>query len=58
MPESEAAGVPERGRFRVLPEPPRRETWVETVDAAEHPLSTTDEDERVRMLRLAGGGAP
>jgi hypothetical protein len=55
---SDVAGRAEREPFRVLPEPVRREDWVETVDTAEHPAAFTDEDERARFLRLAGGGTP
>ena len=42
-------------RFTVLPRPVRPEDWVETVDTAAHPV-VTEEDERARLLRLAGGG--
>jgi hypothetical protein len=48
-------GTAGRERFAVLPEPVRPETWVETVDAATHPV-VPEEDERARLLRTAGGG--
>jgi hypothetical protein len=52
--EDDAAGSARRSRFAALPEPVRPEDWVETVDAADHP-ATTGEDEQARLLRLAGG---
>jgi hypothetical protein len=55
---SDVAGGAERERFHVLPEPVRREDWVETVDTAEHPAAFTDDDERAHFLRLAAGGTP
>jgi hypothetical protein len=43
------------GQFSALPARVRPEDWVETVDTAAHPV-VTEEDERARLLRLAGGG--
>jgi hypothetical protein len=49
--------TPGSERFSVLPRAVRPEDWVETVDTTAHPVGT-EEDERARLLRLAGGGQP
>jgi hypothetical protein len=46
----------EPSRFRRLPEPPRPEDLVETVDVGEHHEIETEAEERSRFLRTAGGG--
>jgi hypothetical protein len=45
----------EPSRYRHLPEPVRPEDAVETVDVSEHHEIETDSDERLRLLRQAGG---
>jgi hypothetical protein len=46
----------EPSRFRHLPEPPRPEDLIETVDASERREIETEAEERARFLRSAGGG--
>jgi hypothetical protein len=53
-----AAEAGERARFRALPEPVPAEDWVETVDARTVHPAMTEQEERDRMLREAGGGMP
>jgi hypothetical protein len=48
------AHEPEDDRFRHLPERVRPEEFVETVDAAQHPLRDEGAEERDRLLRQAG----
>jgi len=45
----------DENRFRVLPEPPRREDLVETVDVSRDAEFDTESQERERFLRTAGG---
>ena len=45
----------DENRFRVLPEPPRREDLVETVDVSREADFETESEERARFLRNAGG---
>ena len=47
-----------RERFQALPEPVSPEDWVETVDARTVHPPATEQEERERMLREAGGGTP
>ena len=47
-----------RERFRALPECVLPEDWVESVDARSVPRLVTEQEERERLLREAGGGAP
>jgi hypothetical protein len=54
--EDEAAAR-RRERFGALPAQVRPDDWVETVDADLRPV-VADDDERERLLRLAGGGTP
>jgi hypothetical protein len=54
--EDEAAAR-RRERFGALPVQVRPDDWVETVDPDPRPVVTAD-DERERLLRLAGGGTP
>ena len=52
------AEAEERARFRALPQPVPAEDWVETVDVRTVHPPMTEQEERDRMLREAGGGMP
>jgi len=58
MTENREAKAEDRERFRALPEPPSSEDWVETVDVRTVHPALTEQEERDRMLREAGGGTP
>ena len=58
MAEKHEATAEDRERFRALPQPVSPEDWVETVDARTVPPLITEQEERDRMLREAGGGMP
>jgi hypothetical protein len=54
---SEDEAARRRERFGALPPRLRPEDWVETIDPDPRPVVAED-DERERLLRLAGGGTP
>lgn len=58
MVENREVKAEDRERFRALPDPPAPEDWVETVDARTVHPALTEQEERDRMLREAGGGMP
>jgi len=46
----------EESRFQQLPEPPRPEDYVETVDTGQFPVRDEETEVRERFLREPGGG--
>jgi hypothetical protein len=58
MTETPAPEDRRRERFRTLPEPVLPADWVETVDTGTPAPLDTEQDERARLLREAGGGTP
>jgi len=58
MAENRAAKAQNRERFHALPEPVLPDDWVETVDVRTVHPAITEQEERARMLREAGGGTP